>query len=307
MAVTFKELAWLQDSDRVEGIYTGGVAMCPSFYGYEKKEEAPCANKKCACGQCWNRVVPRSVIAEAVQDVEYGFSAEKGDTFLVKNVHIEFGDIEIGPGYSIGRIKNKFKFYIESEEKNMGKYKVGDYVRVRNWDDMEKEFGLDSDGYIKCDACFTKSMREYCGNVYKIVGTVGENRSLYRLWGCGCSIFTDDMIYPEDFRREDLKDGMVVEYRDGRRRMVMDEHFVGVSGYTSVATHRDDLTWADHDIDVMRVYERPAINTFERMLENPGKLIWERKDVPEVIEISAEEAQEKLKDQYSGKTVKIVM
>lgn len=304
MAVTFKELAWLQDSGRVEDGCMGGVAMCPAFYGYEEKEESPCENKKIACDQCWNRVVPRSVIAEVVQDVEYGFSAKIGDTFLVKNVCIKSGDIEIGPGYSIGGIKNKFSFYIESEEKNMGKYKVGDYVRVRNWDDMEKEFGIDSDGDIKCDICFTKDMRKYCGNVYKIVRASGL---YYGLDGCGRFNFTDDMIFLDNFCKEDLKDGMVVEYRDGRRRMVMAEHFVGISGYTSVATHRDDLTWPDHDIDVMRVYGRPGIGAFERMLENPGKLIWERKDVPEVIEISAEEAQEKLKDQYSGKTVKIVM
>lgn len=186
----------------------------------------------------------------------------------------------------------------------MSRFKVGDLVCVREWDDMKKEFGLDSDGDIKCDICFSAYMRKYCGNVYKIVSVNGFQ---YGLEDCSGWTFTDDMIYPDDFRREDLKDGMVVEYRDGRRRMFMGEHFVGVSGYTSAATHRDDLTWVDHDIDVMRVYERPDINTFQRMLENPGKLIWERKDIPEVIEISAEEAQEKLKDQYGGAKVKIVV
>ena len=42
-------------------------------------------------------------------------------------------------------------------------YKVGDKVIIRKWDDMEKEFGLDSDGDIKAKCCFVKSMREYCG------------------------------------------------------------------------------------------------------------------------------------------------
>ena len=304
MSVTFKELAWLQDPDQIDNRSTGGVKNCPFNHGYEKGEEAPCRNEKISCGQCWNRTVPRSVIAEAVQDVEYGFSAKTGDTFLVKEVCIESENIEIGQGYFIGAIKNKFKFYAESEGKDVRKYKVGDRVRVRDWDDMEKEFGLDSDGDINSNICFTEKMREYCGNVYEIVTA---SRSQYRLEGCGTWIFTEDMFYPEDFRKEDLKDGMVVEYRDGRRRMVMDEHFVGVSGYANVVTRRDDLTWVDHDLDVMRIYERPAINSFAKMLEYPGKLIWKRKDVAEVIEISAEEAQEKLKDQYNGKTVKIVM
>lgn len=43
------------------------------------------------------------------------------------------------------------------------KYKVGDKVIVREWDDMEKEFGLDSDGDIKAKCCFVRSMREHCG------------------------------------------------------------------------------------------------------------------------------------------------
>lgn len=45
------------------------------------------------------------------------------------------------------------------------KYKVGDRVRIREWDDMEKEFGLYSDGDIKCECTFTRSMKEFCGRV----------------------------------------------------------------------------------------------------------------------------------------------
>lgn len=30
-------------------------------------------------------------------------------------------------------------------------FKVGDKVRIRSWEDMEKEFGVDSDGDIKCN------------------------------------------------------------------------------------------------------------------------------------------------------------
>lgn len=38
--------------------------------------------------------------------------------------------------------------------------KVGDRLRIRQWGDMEHEFGLDSDGNISCDASFTGTMRD---------------------------------------------------------------------------------------------------------------------------------------------------
>ena len=29
------------------------------------------------------------------------------------------------------------------------KYKVGDIVKIKSWEQMEKEYGLDGDGYVK--------------------------------------------------------------------------------------------------------------------------------------------------------------
>lgn len=43
------------------------------------------------------------------------------------------------------------------------KFKVGDRVRIRQWDDMAKEFGTDSFGNIKCCNCFFKGMKNLCG------------------------------------------------------------------------------------------------------------------------------------------------
>lgn len=54
------------------------------------------------------------------------------------------------------------------------KYKVGDKVIVREWDDMEKEFGLDSGGDIKAKCCFVESMREHCGKSVTITGFTPE-------------------------------------------------------------------------------------------------------------------------------------
>lgn len=46
--------------------------------------------------------------------------------------------------------------------------KKGDKVRIKSWEEMEAEFGLDYDGDIDCAAYFTKAMREFCGEVLTV-------------------------------------------------------------------------------------------------------------------------------------------
>lgn len=46
--------------------------------------------------------------------------------------------------------------------------KVGDKLRVRDWEDMEEEFGLDRDGDIKCTPFFIEEMRKFCGKVVNV-------------------------------------------------------------------------------------------------------------------------------------------
>lgn len=49
-------------------------------------------------------------------------------------------------------------------------FKVGDLVRVRDWDDMKSQYGLDDlDGYIDCIAGFTEDMRHLCGFEFTIL------------------------------------------------------------------------------------------------------------------------------------------
>ena len=42
-------------------------------------------------------------------------------------------------------------------------YNIGDKVTIRQWDDMESEFGLDEHGNINVPKLFTKPMKKYCG------------------------------------------------------------------------------------------------------------------------------------------------
>lgn len=47
-------------------------------------------------------------------------------------------------------------------------FHAGDLVRIRDWEDMEQEFGLNEYGSIACRFAFTAEMRSYCGEVYTI-------------------------------------------------------------------------------------------------------------------------------------------
>ena len=48
------------------------------------------------------------------------------------------------------------------------KYKSGDKVKIRQWDDMALEFGVDDDGDIQMPVYFIKEMEQFCGKIVTI-------------------------------------------------------------------------------------------------------------------------------------------
>ena len=50
----------------------------------------------------------------------------------------------------------------------MSKFNVGDRVVIREWDDMEEEYGLTSSSSINCNCYFTTGMRYLCGREFTI-------------------------------------------------------------------------------------------------------------------------------------------
>lgn len=50
------------------------------------------------------------------------------------------------------------------------RYEVGDKVLIRDWDDMVKEFGLDSDGDIRCVPYFVAEMKKFCNKIITVCG-----------------------------------------------------------------------------------------------------------------------------------------
>ena len=53
-------------------------------------------------------------------------------------------------------------------------FKVGELVRIRQWDDMEKEFGTAGNGPVNCKYHFTVSMKPLCGKYAEIVRLNGS-------------------------------------------------------------------------------------------------------------------------------------
>ena len=64
------------------------------------------------------------------------------------------------------------------------KFKVGELVRIRQWDDMEKEFGLTMLGSISCQCCFTDEMKPLCGKYAEIVRLDKDGRVGLKFFNC---------------------------------------------------------------------------------------------------------------------------
>lgn len=75
---------------------------------------------------------------------------------------------------------------------------VGDRIRIREWDDMAEEFGVDADGEILCSYTFIESMREFCGQEYTISEVHGRWDGTQRLWFEDAEDETDKFAWSSD-------------------------------------------------------------------------------------------------------------
>lgn len=170
----------------------------------------------------------------------------------------------------------------------MSKFKVGDKVRVV------------LPGYVgyEYEICDVKMHDGRCGYTLKkdggfVIGAVWWENEL-------------ELIKPKNFTKSDLKDGMVVEYRNGKREVVIGSRTMDTSGFISLSDVNDDLietanNWPRYDI--MKVYEVSNKNGLCKLTDifKPEHLtlIWERES--EYKEMTVAEIEKKL-----GYKVKIV-
>lgn len=72
---------------------------------------------------------------------------------------------------------------------------VGQKYKVRSWDDMAKEFGVNYYGVIPCNHCaFVREMKKYCGKKLRITSIHNFDDNYYYLDGVHSWSFTSDMF-----------------------------------------------------------------------------------------------------------------
>ena len=81
------------------------------------------------------------------------------------------------------------------------RFKDGDYVRIRSWEEMAKEYGVDCDGGINTPQCyFTEGMKNYCGEIRKI-NLTDDRDDTYQMEGIDFYWFPEESLLPAKKQR----------------------------------------------------------------------------------------------------------
>lgn len=182
------------------------------------------------------------------------------------------------------------------------KFKVGQKVRVKEDLVVGRMYG---------EYRFTAAMAKYRGKTYSISDIVDDYYCLKEcknMTGDFHWKFTDEMLETVKFTKADLETGMVVEYRDGDRRLVFEDRLLGNKAYCRLNQFEETLLiiGSCHDPDIMKVY-RPnmkCVYKLEDIFDDTNlNLIWERQEEsePEAEEMTLAEIEKEL-----GRKIKIV-
>lgn len=109
----------------------------------------------------------------------------------------------------------------------------------------------------------------------------------------------------KEFTKADLKDGMVVEQRDGGMYLVLAGTAVGKGEHNSIVGYTDGLKWAGYKGgDVVKVYRITpgSLRCIEDVfIKNNLELIWER---TELKKMTVEEMRKKL-EELTGEEIEV--
>ena len=184
---------------------------------------------------------------------------------------------------------------ISEREDSKMKFKAGDKVRVREWDDMAEEFGVTKNGDINTPiVTFAQSMKRLCKKVVTIK-CVYDN---YYIMQENNYDWTDDMLYPVNFTINDLKDGDMLKVKQGNIYMWLNGKARSLTD--GIGNVNEDLTNnATHDFDIVEIrdsknYKESIANLFKHY--NGLPIIWKRVKVKK--NVSVEEIDKLLRKEY---------
>ena len=92
--------------------------------------------------------------------------------------------------------------------------------------------------------------------------------------------FFEDELEPAAFPKDKLKNGMIVEYRDGTFRMVHNGLLIGDVKYSPLTDYDDELkSLENEDRDIINVYISTAASLSEIWKDYTLELLWTRNRV----------------------------
>lgn len=108
--------------------------------------------------------------------------------------------------------------------------------------------------------------------------------------------------FTTEFTKADLQNGMVIRYRNGEKRIILNSNIMGNGCFIPFEQMNDNLThYANNDYDIIKVYRSSGCTINDYLKDHNLTLIWERKEKPEPVEMTIEEICKAL-----GKEIKIV-
>lgn len=108
----------------------------------------------------------------------------------------------------------------------------------------------------------------------------------------------EDELELAPFNKSDLKDGMVLEYRNGSREMVFGSRSIDMNGWHNLEQYSESLTderyhFPNHNIDKVYKVNNNTIHNFKDVFKDEYlELIWERE--PDYKEMTVEEIEKEL-------------
>lgn len=307
--ITYRELLWLTHPEDVKD--DAFDMPCPSQYRYDLTLWCPAVD---SCDDCWDREIPYPVVAEAAiesMSIVNGYVAEKGAKLYVERVDMDTTtnwNVELSEErnleWSIWFDRKDFRFYIDKEEESETmKYKVGDIVRIREWDDMVSEFGIDKVGDINCGSSyFVSHMKKYCGSSMTIASV--ENNYYIMKEDDEKWQWVDNMLLPDKrFSKADLKDGMMVETADHEKYLFIGGSFRNVNNEFCMEDYDSALASyvaAQYDIVKVGYPDYKVYTGLQSLLGHDfSEVIWERT----AKKITKEEAMDVLREHYGENVV----
>ena len=145
--------------------------------------------------QIANHIVNKNAVIVKLDDGRKGIAkCSQDDKF-----NLAFGTA-LAVARAYGDKETEAKLLEEPREpvKEEPKFKVGELVRIRQWDDMVKEFGTTASGSVNCKCYFTVAMKPLCGKYAEIKDLRVDDIVFLRFFKCDglstCWSYSTDMI-----------------------------------------------------------------------------------------------------------------